>query len=58
MKGSGRGLIKVLLRYFPRTEENHENIWRVCLQTEIWTQDLPNTKQSANHSVAMCGNSE
>jgi hypothetical protein len=49
-KGFGRKRswrnFKVLSRNSPReTEENHEKLRIIGLGAEIWTRDLPNTKQ-------------
>jgi hypothetical protein len=47
MERSGRGLFEVLSRHFPGgTEENNEiSVTRAGILAEIWTRDLPNTKQ-------------
>jgi hypothetical protein len=48
MEGRDRGLIQGTTRHLPgETEENCENLSsRIsCLWAEIWTVNLPNTKQ-------------
>jgi hypothetical protein len=58
MEGSGRGLIwgtMMTLAWRNSGKSRKPSVRIAGVRTEIWTRDLPNTKQSANRSAATLG---
>jgi hypothetical protein len=47
----------VFQHWLGRAEVNHENFVRIAgLRAEIWTRDLPNTKQDRDVPFELCTN--